>query len=1217
MLNKNALLVVCVCSLLVCPMVFGQANGSFSGTVVDKTGSVLTSAQVKVTSQGTGVVREAKTDASGHYLIPLLPVATYTVGVQSAGFQAAQQKDIKLQVDEHREVNFTLAPASVTEQVEVSATEVAVQTTNPTLGQVITEQQVADLPLNGRDFVQLATLTPGTTQETNPNSFFNGGPSSEVSSRGTYSLSVGGSRAQSTDWLLDGNDNNELTAGGIAILPSIDAIQEFKVLTYNYSAEYGTRAGPAVLVTTKSGSNQYHGSVFEFFRNTKLDARSFFASTKDKFNLNQFGASFGGPIRKDKTFFFVDYEGKRQRRGIPFNGLVPTPAMVSGNFSQDPYGNPLDATANPLINPYTPPETMVTNGVTTQIPVPFQCNTATGLSATPLADGSQPRGAGTQDCRIIPSSLFDPAGRGMLGLYPAANASNAALGFNYTNVPTRSLDEGKFDIRLDHNFSAKDSAFGRFSYDQAVVFVPGGSPGFAEQNAFGSTQNITNHGRNVAISETHILNDRNINQFNAGFNRIFNHIKSFGDASCESANLGLLGANLNSRCANAPAGLINQSSKDCMSCGLSSTLMGQYWALGDRGFAPFLGGTNVYSAGDTFDMIRGNHNVRVGMQFRAQQMNVSTNGFQDGFLLVFGTHTGDPAADLLLGQFNGAIHDQTFQGAETGRRWKLFRPFVQDDWRVTPNVTLNLGLAWALVTPITEAGDRQANFDFGTGKFLVAGNSPAIAGCAACVHSDSNVGIQMDKTAFEPRIGIAWKPFGSGNTAVRAGYAIFHDSSWNQGAQGLWQNPPYYAEIDNFSGFGPACPLQSLGAVAGCGLRAAFLPAITSQPVPTSFPGTIQSQNLNFKQGMVQQFNINVERQIPGNVVLTAGYAGSRSSHILVDGLNLNVGSPLACDPTSIDYNPSYKLGCAPGGGAFGPRYNPGPFAFAPVIANNNDVGAAHYNSFQVKAETKSTRYGLYALLGYTYSRTYDSGLPDGVGTFPGATYWPLPGTQKLDWGLSQLNLNHQFTASFLYDLPFGKGKHFGSNWSAPLNAVAGGWEVDLIQKATSGFPLFVVDTSNAAGPGIPGSSGVNFQWNGSSLNRPDLVGDPNRAGPVAANPGCSAPSQIHTLTAWFNPCAFAQAAPGELGNAPRAPVSGPRFVNSDLSLIKHFPIRERMMLDFRAEFFNLLNHPQFYLQGSSSVSGMQDITAGNTFGIVNGTVNNPRVIQFALKLNF
>ena len=277
MLTKRTLLVV-FCSLVfpICPLLYGQATASFYGTVTDKTGSVVSGAQVTVTSQGTGVSRETKTDDSGHYLVPLLPVANYTIRVESQGFQPAEQKDLRLQVDERREVDFTLAPGTVTQAVEVSATEVAVETSTPTLGQVITSQQVADLPLNGRDFVQLATLTPGTTQETNPNSFFNGGATSEASARGSFSLSVGGSRPQSTDWLLDGNDNNELTAGAIAILPSIDAIQEFKVLSYNYSAEYGTRAGPTVLVTTKSGSNGFHGSLFEFFRNTKLDARSLF-----------------------------------------------------------------------------------------------------------------------------------------------------------------------------------------------------------------------------------------------------------------------------------------------------------------------------------------------------------------------------------------------------------------------------------------------------------------------------------------------------------------------------------------------------------------------------------------------------------------------------------------------------------------------------------------------------------------------------------------------------------------------------------------------------------------------------------------------------------------------------------------------------------------------------------------------------------------------------
>src|ERR1700689_2321716 len=321
--------IVGLLTLVAAPFLLGQATGSISGTVTDVTGSAVPNAKVTVTAPATGSSRSSSTNDSGEYIVPLLGVANYNVQVELQGFQTVKADDVRLQVDEHRELDFKLTPASVQTSVEVNATAVAIQTSDATLGQVITPQQVADLPLNGRDFVQLATLTPGTTQETNTGSFFNGGPSSEVSARGSFSLSVGGSRANSTDWLLDGNDNNELTGGGIAILPSIDAIQEFKVLTYNYSAEYGTRSGPTVLVTTKSGANKFHGSLFEFFRNTKLDARSYFASSREQFNLNQFGGALGGAIKKDKTFFFIDYQAKRQRHGIAFNGLVPPPALMA------------------------------------------------------------------------------------------------------------------------------------------------------------------------------------------------------------------------------------------------------------------------------------------------------------------------------------------------------------------------------------------------------------------------------------------------------------------------------------------------------------------------------------------------------------------------------------------------------------------------------------------------------------------------------------------------------------------------------------------------------------------------------------------------------------------------------------------------------------------------------------------------------------------------
>ncbi len=1266
MLQRKALVVAVLGSVFfLCPLLYSQANGSLSGTVADKTGSVIAGATVKITAQETGATRDTKTDGSGHYLAPLLPVAHYTIRVEAQGFQTTEQKDIRLQVDEQREIDFSLNPASVSQTVEVSATEVAVETSNPTLGQVITAEQVADLPLNGRNFVQLATLTPGTTQQTNPNSFFSQGASSEVAARGTFSLSVGGSREQSTDWLLDNNNDDETTSGGIGVLPTMDSIQEFKVLTYNYSAEYGTRAGPTVLVTTKAGTNKLHGALYEYLRNTEFDAKSYFAAFKEQFNLNQFGGSLGGPIQKDKTFFFVNYEAKRQRHGIPFVGLVPTQAMMGINttcgtppvpcadYTNDALGvarpGSYNGTLNgdgfsDLINPYSlasPPSPG---------PSPFMCDD-TGAPLTPDTNGLQLESGGTP-CNKIPITspasinggygLADPIGLKMIALYPQSGTANPSARTNYANVPVRRLNEGNGTIRMDHSFSSKDSAFARFSYDQANSFVPGGSPTWAEQSAFGSNQLISNHARNAVISETHIFNSKNINQAYVGYNRIFNHITSFGEFGapiCEAANIGILGANLNSKCPNAPPGL-TQTTKDCLSCGMVSLASSQYWSLGDRGFAPFQGGTNVFTYSDTFDMIRGRHDLRVGIGVRFNQMNVMTNGFQDGVYFQGGgtgqpgqpylsSFTGDNMADILLGQVESSIHDQTFYGATTGRRWKMFRPFVQDDWRVTSNLTLNLGLAWALVTPITEAQGRQANFNYATGQYLIAGSVP-FTGCTNCVRSDGRVGIQFDKTAFEPRIGLAWKPFGSQNTAIRAGYAIYHDSGWSQGAQGLWQNPPYYAEADNFNyGVGYPCPFGNWTLattdpnVQACGLKDSFLTGsynaatfstppplvpITSPPNPDNFTGTSLSQNLNFKQGMVQQFNFNIERQLPGNLVLTAGYAGTRSTHILFYGLNMNVGSPTACGVVS-----GYTLGCGPGGAAFAAPY--GPYTF---VYNITDGARARYDGLLIKAETKSARHGLYALVSYTWSRTFDTGMADGDGTTPGATYWPLPGTQKADWGLSQLNLNDQFSASILYDLPFGKGKRYGSEWGAVLNAILGGWHANVIEKATSGFPLFIVDSSNG--------SGVNFFWNATPLNRPDMVGDPNKGGPEGGNTNC--PAKVHTVQNWFNPCAFAHAPTptvvidgtptvvGELGNSNRAPLYGPRFVNTDFSLFKNFPIHERYTLEFRSEFFNLFNHAQFYLSGSSATL-MQDLSSPSTFGVVNGTVNNPRVVQFALRLDF
>jgi hypothetical protein len=501
----------------------------------------------------------------------------------------------------------------------------------------------------------------------------------------------------------------------------------------------------------------------------------------------------------------------------------------------------------------------------------------------------------------------------------------------------------------------------------------------------------------------------------------------------------------------------------------------------------------------------------------------------------------------------------------------MFRPFVQDNVRLSPSLTLNLGLAWAIVTPVTEVFNRQSNFNFQTGQFLVAGKN-----------ASSSVGLSTDWSALEPRIGLAWTPGGQHNIAIRAGYAIFHDSSWNQGAQGLWLNPPYWGS--SFVPFG-----NSISQGFGTNCNPTCQP-LTEPTQLSQLGGNIWTQNFNFGLGMVQQFNLNVERQLPGDVLLTVGYAGSRSTHILSSGENMNLTSPSACGKVA-----GYTYGCGQPNLPW--PYNPlNPNAGFGTIFDIFNNGYARYDSLQVKAETKSGKHGLYALLGYTYGKALDNAFADNLGSTIGATYYPLPNIGKSDMGLSPIDLAQSFTASVVYDLPFGKGKPYGNNWSGAANAILGNWQVNAIVRLLSGFPTFVVASSNGSGSNFSNNNGNNF-------NRPNRV--------------CNGQLSNWTVQEYFNPSCFVDPPAGELGNADRTPLYGPGFSNTDFSLIKNFRLGERAQLQFRTEFFNIFNHPQFYQPvNNPSVGTYADIDSPG-LGRISATVNNPRLIQFALKLTF
>ena len=622
------------------------------------------------------------------------PSATTKSKYPCRASQSAIKNGILLENQASPEINFTLQPGSVTSAISVEANAVAVEATDSSLSQVVHSQQVSDLPLNGRNFVELATLAPGTSAGNQPNDFFAGGGGSETSIRGSFSLSVGGSRENRTDWLYDGVDNNELTSGGISIVPSIDALQEFNVLTYNYSVEYGTRAGPTVLLTSKSGTNQFHGTLFDFLRNTDLNATSYFSPVNPKYIRNQFGGSVGGPIRKDKTFFFFDYQGTKSIQGIPSLTQVPTMLERQGNFTESFPGSP----EVPIYDPNTTVIDPVTgNASRTQ----FQGNT-------------------------IPGYRLDPIAVKMLNFFPAPNVSGV-LSANYVDVPNQTFNDNDFDIRIDNVFSDKDRAFARFSRDQATVFLPSGLPDFgAQPGGYASNQTLANRGRNLAVSETHIFSTNAINQLTVGYNRIFDHITSFGDGTDWSTQLGIPNANLGTY----------------LSSGLLNTQFNEgYWGLGDRGFSPIQDGTNVFQYSDDFELVHGAHSFSMGIGIRLMQLNELGNAFPMGEMEfdnlftagftngAFNSASGNPIASFLLGIPGSGEHDVSFSGDVSGRRWKEFRPYFQDNWKVRKNLTVQLGLAWNYTTPVVESQKRLANFDFPTGQMLIAGvNSSDSAG---------------------------------------------------------------------------------------------------------------------------------------------------------------------------------------------------------------------------------------------------------------------------------------------------------------------------------------------------------------------------------------------------------------------------------------------------------------------------------------------------------
>ncbi len=1118
-----------------------QALGSITGIVYDASGAVVPGAHITVVNQGTNAEHATEANQTGYFAFTLLPIGNYQVRVTREGFQTFVSKGISLEGQQTISLEIKLTMGSVSETVSVTESEEQlVQRSDATLGQTIHAEQVTNLPLNGRNFVQLAMLTPGTTKSEQAGDFLNQGTSSEVSFRGSVSLSVQGMSENTNDWRYDGIDNNELTAGGVGFLPQIDAIQEFNVLTFNYSAQYGSRGGSTVLVSSKSGTNKLHGALFEFLRNDYLDARNYFDPIKKgKYRQNEFGGSVGGPVIRDKTFFFMDYQGNRVRQGAPILSTIPTGNQIKNHIF-----------SNPIFDP----------------------------TAYTTAAGSRPSyWDPTLNAYHIPDGQVSSIGQAILNLFPTNAPDPGTNGFkkgtNYIASPTRTLNDDEFDVRVDHQLGSNDRIFARFSWDNAFQFNPSGLPGFGSKSSYTSTTSFTTHARNMAISETHIFSPRIVNQIAAGYNRDFNYIRGIGYGTSAAQQIGITGANLG----------------DAATSGMTLIAITGFNPIGDRLYSPYQGGTSIFHFFDSLSVVKGNHNMSFGIDFRPHQLNGlgetyfhGQMGFTKNFTAQVGSSqtfsanitdpasgvtgaNGNPVASLLLGLPDSGNRTNQINSGIIGRRWKEIRGYAQDNWIISPKLTLNVGFAYGVTTPLSEALNRLSDFDVNTGNFYFAGSGTTAS--AKVIQADKYAGISTDYSNIEPRFGFSYSPFGAQHgTVLRGGYGVFHDTGHLGLSTEIHQNPPYTNTYSfQTNAITPIRVLMPNAATNG-------FPDNSQPKNPAAYSGSLVAQDLKFRQGLVQQYNFNVQQGLKDGTVVTVAYAGTHATRMFNLVSNYNAAPP------------------GPGNNLAANR----PFPQYVNISYITSNGWLLYNSLQAKVERRV--HNLYFLGAYTYAQGISSGYAEGVTAGTGAVYFPLtlrsnipmsgsslPLTARADRGNSSLTLRNDFIASVVYALPFGKGKEFMKNAGRLADAAVGGWQLNTIVTSHSGFPLSFTQSTNSSGAGVG--------------NRPDI------------NYGCDFYAGAKTVTKWFNTSCVTTPALQTMGNASRTYGFGPGRTNVDLSFYKKFEILENQHLEFRGEFFNLLNHSQFATPDTGYGNG--------TFGVITGTTYSNRQVQFALKYIF
>ncbi len=1227
---SSCLLVLTCVALVLPPLLFGQAYfGTVSGELTDATGALVQGASVVLTDQQKGFLFNTVSDSNGRYLFRSIPPGVYTVSAEASGFEKALSARVKVDINENVTANLTLKVAGTSQTVQVEGQPQAIQTEDAETGQVVNRRFINNLPLIDRNVIALTSLAPGVTEMDEQ---------CGADCTGTNFVS-NGSRGSTADILTDGASvTNSEPNGGITAatyLPSPEAIEEFKVQQTNFSAEYGFSGASVVNMITRSGTNKFHGSAYDFYRDNGLDANDWFANRAGQpippGHRNNYGGTFGGPIRKDKTFFFVDYDGLRSSGLATASGAVPTDLMRTGDFSEvcSAQGGTFDGSglcsvaAGQIWDPYSGTFDSGSGGAVRSTFIPFN-NIATYISP-----GSPNLPANLQPAPGVPGNLIDPVAQKMMGLFPEPNFSGADIYQNWFGSGSSHGYNDQFDIKVDNRFGEKNLMSVKFSYqynhglglDCFKNFTDPcqGGPGWTNAHLF-------------AINDTHTFSPSLLLNVTLGFTRGVWHIDAYNPhgVSDPLGNLGFPSYLQSNGFAGVPAIFIDQYP----SAG--------YANIGTDPYGNYRLGQDTGQLSATLDKVHGAHQIKFGFDGRIHQINyIQTNAPNGVFTFNasgsnacpsgFDACGGDSMASFLMSQLTqdcggnncGSSYEIQTRPATTNYQYGFF---AQDNWKIKPKLTLNLGLRYDVTLPRTDRYNRQNWFDPNVQNPLNSGSltytdavtaqpvTVKLNGGEVFVNSKQRTNYATDWSNIQPRFGFAYQV--APTTVLRGGYGIYYGQSRSgvtgvvpYGAQGFNQftnvittyqsdgATPYLHLSDPFPNGLIQPPGSSLGLLNDVGFGA-------NGPLRTGAGNRTPNE---------QSWSFGFEHQLPSNIVLNAEYIGKKGTHLPFSGYNqlnhlgpwveslpINGADPnqpcltltVSCLNSFVD-NPFAGIITDPNSGLSSPQVQysqlllPYP-QFTSVSTEPHLVANSIYHALQLLAEKRYSN-GLQFLVSFTWSKSIDdsSQADDNVTWLGSFSSLQDPNKPELERSLSTFDIPHVFQFSYSYDLPFGHGRAFLGNMPRVLDMIVGGWTTNGIWRIADGRPLtFTVADGNP----LPTYGG----------QRPNIVGTPER------NHGSD---WVDNYFADNN--VFQRPDDFTLGNAPRAlgSVRSPLSFTANLSLAKQFSIREGMNIEFRIEAQNALNHPVF---GTPDTSVDDD-----NFGMITSTAVGPREVQLALKFNF